>query len=38
VAAPLLDGVRAVRARQMARRMRRCADGACEMTHHDRRA
>jgi predicted DCC family thiol-disulfide oxidoreductase YuxK len=36
VAAPLIDGVRAGRARQMARRMRQCADGACGVTQHDR--
>lgn len=35
VAAPLIDGVRALRARQMARRMRRCAGGACTMDHND---
>ena len=31
VAAPLIHGVRAVRARQMARAMRQCADGACSL-------
>lgn len=39
VAAPLIDGVRACRARQMARRMRQCAEGgACTVDHEEGRA
>jgi predicted DCC family thiol-disulfide oxidoreductase YuxK len=35
IAAPLIDGVRACCARQMARRMRDCADGACTMSRNE---
>ena len=31
VAAPLIDAVRAARAREVGRRMRECSDGACEL-------
>jgi predicted DCC family thiol-disulfide oxidoreductase YuxK len=37
-AAPLIDGVRALRAWQAARRMRRCARGACTVNHDEGRA
>lgn len=37
VAAPLIDGVRALRAWQMARRMRQCTDGACTVNHDEGR-
>ncbi|HET7792111.1 MAG TPA: DUF393 domain-containing protein [Rhizobacter sp.] len=36
-AAPVIDAIRAHRARRMAERMRRCAEGQCEVHHHDRR-
>lgn len=36
-AAPLIEGVRALRAWQMARRMRRCAEGACTMDRNEGR-
>ncbi len=38
VAAPLINGVRTLRARQMARRMRRCAGGACPVDHNEGRS
>lgn len=37
VAAPLIEGVRVLRARQVARRMRRCMEGACEVNHNEGR-
>jgi predicted DCC family thiol-disulfide oxidoreductase YuxK len=37
-AAPLIDGVRVLRAWQAARRMRRCAQGACTVNHDEGRA
>jgi predicted DCC family thiol-disulfide oxidoreductase YuxK len=37
-AAPLIDGVRALRAWQATRRMRRCARGACTVNHDEGRA
>jgi predicted DCC family thiol-disulfide oxidoreductase YuxK len=37
LAAPLIDAVRAQRARSMTERMRQCAGGACDMPNNDRR-
>lgn len=37
VAAPLIEGVRALRAWQTARRMQRCTDGACTINHDEGR-
>lgn len=34
-AAPLIDGIRAMRAREMARRMRDCGEGRCDLPRHD---
>jgi len=34
-AAPLITGMRALRARRMAQRMSACANGACDTNHHD---
>lgn len=34
-AAPLIDGIRLMRARQTARRMKHCSEGRCDMPGHD---
>jgi len=36
-AAPLIDGIRTLRARRMTERMRECKDGACEIVPNGRR-